>query len=71
MMPCFWFAQKAELTEDLSILAKIMLVGKPVGTYTGYGMLGLGIIFFVIFGYTTYKKGWESMDGEYLISPQT
>ncbi|XP_019757382.1 protein croquemort isoform X2 [Dendroctonus ponderosae] len=60
MMPCFWFAQKAELTEDLSVLAKTILIGKPAGVYTGYGILGLGILLFVIFGFITYKTGWKT-----------
>ncbi|CAG9766453.1 unnamed protein product [Ceutorhynchus assimilis] len=67
MMPCFWFVQKAELDKDLASLAKLMLNGGPAGTYTGYGLIGIGALLVIVFGVVTYRKGWESKDEQSLL----
>lgn len=63
-MPCFWFAQKAELTQDLSSLAKLLLIGGSIGTNSGYGLIGLGALFLIIFGVVTYRTVWKSNDDQ-------
>jgi len=68
LMPCFWFAQKAQLTEDLSSLAKLLLIGGSIGTNTGYGLIGLGALFLIIFGVVTCRTVCKSNDDQvYLI----
>ncbi|XP_030747227.1 protein croquemort-like [Sitophilus oryzae] len=65
MMPCFWFAQKAELSKDLSSVGKMLLIGKKLGTYTGYGFLVVGVILFGGF-VILFKKRWHK-EGERLL----
>lgn len=67
-MPCFWFVQKAQLTEDLSGLAKTILIARSAGTYTGYGLIGLGALILIIFAFVTFRKGWSSNDEEHLLN---
>lgn len=64
LMPCFWFAQKAELTKDLSSLAKLILIAGPIGTNTGYGLIGLGVLFLIIFGVVTWRTVCKSNDDQ-------
>ncbi|XP_050299507.1 protein croquemort [Anthonomus grandis grandis] len=60
LMPCFWFAQKAELTEDLSSMVKLIIVAEKVGNYTAYGLTLIGILLLIIYTYITYKRGWRT-----------
>lgn len=67
MMPCFWFVQKAELSDDLARLAKLMLMGSNLGTYTGYGFIGIGALLLLIY-IIILKRTWYDSDREKLIS---
>ncbi|XP_066248766.1 protein croquemort [Euwallacea similis] len=67
LMPCLWFKQKAELSSDLASAVKLMLIGSKLGTYTGFGLIGLGVLFVLIFGVLIYKAGWRSSEEEFLI----
>lgn len=60
LMPAFWFKQYAELTEDLASMAKTILIVPNASTYTGYGLLGLGLLILSIAGYLTARKAWVS-----------
>lgn len=63
-MPIFWFRQIAELSEDLSNLGKILLVVPFVIQYTGFGLIGLGMLIGMIGAYVTYRKGWTWTESE-------
>ncbi|KAF7270551.1 hypothetical protein GWI33_016506 [Rhynchophorus ferrugineus] len=67
MMPCFWFVQKAELSDDLARLAKLMLMGGNLGTYTGYGFIGIGALLLLIY-LIILKRSWRDSDQEKLIT---
>ncbi|XP_049825734.1 protein croquemort isoform X2 [Aethina tumida] len=70
--PMLWFKQTAELTEDLSSLAKLMLVMPNVGTYTGYGFIGLGTLLLTLGVVITFRRGWkDSSDDERLLNQQS
>ncbi|KAL1509743.1 hypothetical protein ABEB36_004434 [Hypothenemus hampei] len=71
MIPCFWFAQRAEMTEDLASEAKTLLTVRQAVPITGYGLIGLGGLLLIIFGVITYRTGWKSMEEESLISSRT
>lgn len=43
-----WVKQSATLTETYATLAKILLAVPSAGTYTGYGVLSLGVLLLVI-----------------------
>lgn len=67
-----WFKESAELTEDLSSLAKLMLVMPNVGTYTGYGFIGLGTLLLTLGVVITFRRGWkDSSDDERLLNQQS
>lgn len=73
LMPCFWFVQRAELTGSLASLAKLLVIARKIGTYTGYGLIGLGGILIGTFVFISYKTGWKSWrtDEEQLITNET
>lgn len=63
-MPAFWFRQTAQLTEDLSNLAKLLLVAPSLLQYTGFGFIGLSILIGMIGAYVTYRRGWMWTESE-------
>ncbi|XP_072385233.1 protein croquemort isoform X2 [Diabrotica undecimpunctata] len=59
VMPMFWFSQQADLTSDLADSVKGVLLLAPIGAYTGYGLLGIGVLITIIGLVITYRKGWH------------
>lgn len=66
-----WFRQSAMLTEDYASMAKMLLVLPSVGTYTGYGMLGFGVLLLGIVAFITLHSGWKKQEGQRLLTQQT
>ncbi|XP_066150907.1 protein croquemort isoform X2 [Euwallacea fornicatus] len=67
LIPCLWFLQKADLNSDLASQVKLVLIANKLGTYTGYGLIGLGALFGFIFFVLIYKAGWQSNEEEHLM----
>lgn len=70
-VPMLWFRQSAMLTEEYASMAKMLLVLPSVGTYTGYGLLGFGILLLAIVGFITLHRGWKNQEGQRLLTQQT
>lgn len=68
MMPSFWFQQTVELSKDLASQTKLLLVAPSVGTYTGYGFIGIGILLIIVGGFITYRRGWKQSEEEGLLN---
>lgn len=66
-MPMLWFRQWARLTPDLADQAKLLLNLPSLFEYTGYGLLGLGVLFAIVFTCITLKKGWKGSEGQTLL----
>lgn len=47
-IPMLWFNQRAALTEDLAGMLKMLLVLPNLGTYTSYGVIGIGSLLLLI-----------------------
>lgn len=71
MMPSFWFQQTADLSKDLADQTKLLLVAPSVGTYTGYGFIGIGILLLVVGGVVTYRRGWKQSEEEEILTQQS
>lgn len=63
-MPAFWFKQSAELTQDLSNLAKLLIIAPSFLQYTGFGFISLGVLIGMIGAYITYRRGWTWRESE-------
>lgn len=70
-VPMLWFRQTAMLTENYASMAKLLLVLPDVGTYTGYGMLSLGVLLFGIALFITLRGGWKKQESQRLLPQQT
>lgn len=68
LMPIFWFSQTAELTNDLADTVKMVLILPSAGQYTGYGLLGLGLLLGAIGIFITYRLGWQDSEEEHLLN---
>lgn len=70
-MPMLWFRQSALLTPDLANQAKMLLTLPSVFQYTGYGMIGLGVLFLAIAALMHFRKEWKDTDTEELITEES
>lgn len=70
-MPSFWFQQTVELSKDLASQTKLLLVAPSLGTYTGYGFIGIGILLIIVGGFIIYRRGWKQSEEEGLLNQQS
>ncbi|XP_044750062.1 protein croquemort-like isoform X2 [Coccinella septempunctata] len=64
MMPVLWFRQEAAITENLADLAKTLILLPSIGTYTAYGVIGLGCLLLLIGSFITVRQGWRGTEDE-------
>lgn len=60
MIPAFWFEQTLDLDEKLANKASMALQLPEIGTYSAFGILGLGAILLCFGAVATITKKWTN-----------
>lgn len=70
LMPCLWFKQYADISEDLATMAKTIIILPNLGKFTGYGIMGIGSLIFLIGLCVVFMKGRGTDDEQVLTHNQ-